>query len=105
MIIGAIDPLRFILLGHPKTQGLCERAVWKGPPQLKDAPGHFQTQKMCDKAVDCNPWQLEYVPNHFKTQEMCDKEVDDSPWMLGALLIILKPGGCATSWWIGIYTY
>ena len=96
-----MDTLRFIPPGHPKTQGVCERAVEKDPWQLKDVlyhfktekmceraveagyskfdPGHFKTGKMCGKVVCMEPCNLEYVPDHFNTEEMCDEAVRRRP--------------------------
>ena len=55
-----LQPLRFILLKHPKIQEVCERAVEKDPWQLKDylitdhlISDHFKTEKMCERAVKC----------------------------------------------------
>ena len=45
-------PLRLIPLDHPKTEGVCERAVEKDPQKLKDVPYHLKREKMCERAVE-----------------------------------------------------
>ena len=47
-----------ITSGHPKVQGLRERAVEKNPWQLKDVSVHFKMDKMCERAVEKNSWCL-----------------------------------------------
>ena len=63
-----MDTLGFIPPGHPKTQGVCERAVEKDPWQLKDVLYHFKTEKMCERAVEAGYSNLTLVTSR---QEKC----------------------------------
>ena len=76
MSIRAMQPLRFITPGHPKTQGACERAVER-PMAAERYPWSLQDGENVWKCLGKNPWCLKYVPDHFKTEKMCKKALED----------------------------
>ena len=54
---------------------MCERAVEKGPYNLKFVPDKYKTQMMCERATEDKPETLEFFPDHFKTQMMYERAV------------------------------
>ena len=56
---------------------MCERAVEKGPYNLKFAPDHLKTREMCERAIEDKPETLEFVPDHLKTRGMSERAVED----------------------------
>ena len=56
------------ILGHLKTQEICNKAAAEFSCALKYVPDHLKTQEMCSQAINSNPYMLRHVTDHLKTK-------------------------------------
>ena len=93
------------ILGHLKTQEMCNKAVYMERHSLGFVPDHFKTQGMCNETVREDPYTLRYVPDRFIAQEMYDEAVHIKPHSSALSITILRQEGCATRQCIGNHFY
>ena len=84
------------ILGHLKTQEMCNEAVGMEPYSLEFVPDHLKMQEICNEAVRREPYTLDYVPDHFKTQELCNGVMRNNLAAFFLFLTILKHKKCVS---------